>query len=64
MYGQSKYLRTLFTTILELGDAGWHDYLAQLKAWTGTTVLHKDVTEAYELISQGACDNADWDNIW
>ena len=64
LYGQNKNLRTLFTNILEVGDAGWHDYLAQLKAWTGTTALHKDVKEAYNLISQEACDNAAWDTLW
>ena len=58
MYGGSKHLRTLFTIILEISDAGWHDYLAQLKAWTGTTALHKDVKAAYSLISQEACDEA------
>ena len=63
IYGQSKNLRTLFSTILEIGDAGWHDYLAQLKAWTGTTALLKDITESYELINNVACDEAAWSNI-
>ena len=64
LYDQSKNLRTLFTNILEIGDAGWHDYLAQLKAWTGTTASPKDVKEAYNLIHQGKGDKAAWEAIW
>ena len=65
-FGNSKILKRLFTSVLEIGDADWSLYLDQLAEDTNCKLEEYDVSRPssiYRALWRDVTDSDEWDEI-